>query len=254
MSWGARSIYAGPGFQLPPHKNAVAVLAMSLGTPFRIARNSYDWSGGHWESHSVLIEPGRVHLLDSAARPCVFVYTDALSRDLLRIRARCDLVGDGLQLQAPTLQRLREAFDPLPTCRESWSEGCAQLEECLGLTPRGRDDRVAQVVEGLLANASDGRNAEAWASAVGLSSSRFQHVFKEHTGLSFRRFRIWARMRAAVAAAMRGASLTEAAIDSGLASSAHLSAAFKAMFGLSLSQLLQRSPKYYDLGPHNNSP
>jgi AraC-like DNA-binding protein len=81
---------------------------------------------------------------------------------------------------------------------------------------------------------------------VGLSSSRFQHLFKDNVGVSFRRFRLWARMRVAIRLALGGASLTQAAMEAGLSSSAHLSTAFKGMFGISPSQLISVEPLYLE--------
>jgi AraC-like DNA-binding protein len=102
-------------------------------------------------------------------------------------------------------------------------------------------------VRAILSQPNDHRLAEDWAREIGLSSSRFQHLFKESVGLSFRRFRLWARMRIALRLSLGGASLTEAAMEAGLSSSAHLSAAFKGMFGISPSQLLSVAPRYLEI-------
>jgi AraC-like DNA-binding protein len=75
------------------------------------------------------------------------------------------------------------------------------------------------------------------AATAGVSPSRFAHRFTAATGVPFRRYRTWCRMAAVARAASAGATLTRAALDAGFASSAHLSAAFRAMFGLSPTQL-----------------
>lgn len=69
------------------------------------------------------------------------------------------------------------------------------------------------------------------------SPSRLAHRFREATGVPLRRYVLWCRLRAAVEAAMRGKSLTEAAHRSGFADSAHLSRTFRAMFGVAPSFL-----------------
>ena len=56
------------------------------------------------------------------------------------------------------------------------------------------------------------------------------------TGVTVRRYRLWVAMGAATRAIVRGESLTTAALDSGFSSSAHLSAAFREMFGLEPSR------------------
>jgi methylphosphotriester-DNA--protein-cysteine methyltransferase len=56
----------------------------------------------------------------------------------------------------------------------------------------------------------------------------------------------WNRMRVALKAMVSGVALTKAALDAGFASSAHFSAAFRAMFGLAPSQLTKRRIELVD--------
>lgn len=77
------------------------------------------------------------------------------------------------------------------------------------------------------------------AREVHLSPSRLTHVFREGTGVPVRRYIQWCRLRAAVDAALRGRSLTEAAHEAGFADAAHLSRTFRAMFGISPSAFTQ---------------
>ena len=72
-----------------------------------------------------------------------------------------------------------------------------------------------------------------------LSPSRFRHLFAEQTGMAFRPYLLWARVEAAVGAAMSGKSWTEAAQDWGCADSAHLSRTCRRMFGLAPTNLIR---------------
>ena len=115
----------------------------------------------------------------------------------------------------------------------------AQLAAVLGFaTALPADERVAQVVARMRGAPGGAHPLKVLAAEVGLSPSRLQHLFKICTGLPLRRFRIWNRMGAAIVAAAAGASLTEAAHRVGFSSSAHFSASFRAMFGLSPSELV----------------
>ena len=80
------------------------------------------------------------------------------------------------------------------------------------------------------------RLADAAASAH-LSPSRLTHAFSQETGISFRRYVLWARIRRAVQEVGGGANLTEAAVRAGFSDSAHLSRVFRANFGLPPSLL-----------------
>jgi AraC-like DNA-binding protein len=78
-------------------------------------------------------------------------------------------------------------------------------------------------------------DAAAFAST---SESRLSHRFTEEVGLPFRRFILWTRVKRAVEASRRGGDLTEAALAAGFSDAAHLSRTFRAMFGLSPSDVL----------------
>lgn len=54
-AWGARVLYLGPALGLTAHRNAVAVLAIGLDAPFRVAADPADPSAGHRRCRSVVI-------------------------------------------------------------------------------------------------------------------------------------------------------------------------------------------------------
>ncbi len=55
------------------------------------------------------------------------------------------------------------------------------------------------------------------ATLTGLSTSRFLHLFRQHTGTSLRRHRTWLRMMSVVRGIRGGADLSTAAMDAGFA-------------------------------------
>ncbi len=246
VSWGARAVYVGPGFQLPAHRNAVAVLALALKTPMRVALDARDASQGFRLCRSVLVKPNQLHLIHTSADDHAFIYIDALSDDLATLRAHCRQPGDALSFDLANEGEVMDVLTHMPRTAQAWKDTEATLAHSLGFAQRRTEPRIAAVVQALLLSPDDTRQAEDWAFNIGLSSSRFQHLFKESVGIPFRRFRLWSRMRTALAHAMRGASLTEAALAAGLSSAAHLSAAFKGMFGISPSQLIGASPVYLE--------
>ena len=246
VSWGARAVYVGPGFQLPAHRNAVAVLALALSNPMRVAINPRQPGLGFRSCHSVLIEPMQRHLIETSADEHAFIYLDALSDDLAMLRAKCRQPGDILSFDLENEREVIDLLQEVPRNPLAWKAQASSLARALGFLERKNDPRIASVVQALLEQPRNERLAEDWAAEIGLSSSRFQHLFKACVGVSFRRFRLWARMRIALKEALSGASLTRAAMEAGLSSSAHLSAAFKGMFGISPSQLISVSPRYLE--------
>lgn len=76
------------------------------------------------------------------------------------------------------------------------------------------------------------------ARALAVSPTRVTHVFSSEVGIPFRRFVLWTRIKAAVAAHRAGRDLTAAAIEAGFSDAAHFSRTFRSMFGLSPSRVL----------------
>jgi AraC-like DNA-binding protein len=84
--------------------------------------------------------------------------------------------------------------------------------------------------------------------AVGLSSSRLAHLFRQHAGLPVRRYLLWLRLADALREIMRGTSLTHAAHTAGFADSAHLTRTFRRMFGLAPSVLVPSARRLTNAG------
>jgi methylphosphotriester-DNA--protein-cysteine methyltransferase len=69
------------------------------------------------------------------------------------------------------------------------------------------------------------------AAGVGLSGSRFQHLFTAEVGVPFRRYRAWRRVRVAIAEIVKGSRFTTAAHTAGFADQAHFTNDFRRTFG-----------------------
>lgn len=251
VSWGARAVYLGPVFGLPAHRNAVAVLAIALDGPLGFANDPEAPAAGFVHCRSALIEPNQLHLIEARAGECAFVYVDALGSDLANLRRRCRIQGRPVNRQLEGESEVVERLARMDRSTAGWADASSGLSEALGLHPGRHDSRIEQAVQALLGAPASEIDATGMAAGVGLSSSRFQHLFKAATGVPFRRFRLWARIRAALASAVAGASLTDAALAAGFSSSAHFAAAFKEMFGMAPSQLLAGSPLYVEASQHN---
>lgn len=74
------------------------------------------------------------------------------------------------------------------------------------------------------------------AQRSGLSMRQLRHRFTEDLGINPRAYLRWRRVRRAMDAIAAGASLTEAAIESGFADGAHLTRVWHAQFGMAPNQ------------------
>ncbi len=119
-------------------------------------------------------------------------------------------------------------------------DGRKALTELLGIGTRADPDiRILAALRRMRDEPHRSHSMTELGECAGLSASRFLHLFKAETGVPLRRYRLWNRMGAAVAAFRDGMSLTEAAYAAGFASSAHFSTAFRDMFGMMPSELLK---------------
>ncbi|MEZ4400876.1 MAG: helix-turn-helix domain-containing protein [Kofleriaceae bacterium] len=219
---GGRAAYVGPALDLSPHRTAAAVIAIALHTPFELTLFTRPRPVTATR-RLAMIPPATLHHL-RATGAMAFVYLDALSDDHARLQ-RLDLAAVGGRL-ARLVRDDGPAVDVEALCR------------AVGLPQRViRDARIARVVRQIQARPQDFARARQAAAHAGVSASRFHELFREAVGMPFRRYRLWRRMAVVVRDLAGGASLTRAALDAGFASSAHLSAAFKAMFGLAPSRL-----------------
>jgi AraC-like DNA-binding protein len=235
--WGARALYVGPAFGLTPHRNAVAVLAVGIDAPFGVATNPRDLGQGYASCQSALIHPNTLHHLRPAGT-MAFLYLDPLSRDFSAVRQRFKQPGDGVAFELHNAAAVIECLVKLRQSQHAWRDARPELVSFLDLQePQHVDQRIADAITVMRREPSRVIDAADLAGAAKLSVSRFLHLFTETTGVPFRRYRTWCRLGAVVRAAASGTTLTGAAHAAGLASSAHLSATFRDMFGLAPSDL-----------------
>jgi AraC-like DNA-binding protein len=126
-----------------------------------------------------------------------------------------------------------------------------RLERLLGSAERLQppiDARILRITELLASEPDRNFSQEELARLVGLSPSRFLHLFRQETGLPYRRFRAWNRMMAAFVRLNSGDSLTRAALEAGFADSTHFSHSFRATFGVNPAPVF-RGLRRFEIGP-----
>lgn len=247
--WGARSLYLGQALGLSAHRNAVAVICAGVDGSFEVAHDPKHPDAGYLECRTALIPPNTLHHLRTGESTMAFLYVDARSDDYKRLTAR---VMDIHHRFGATVANEAAFLDALASLRDGrpWRDARDALASALDLAaPAESDDRVTDALRRMRDEPAAAYDLDHVAAHARLSPSRFQHLFKQTTGVPFRRYRIWMRMGAAVRAIAAGNTLTEAALAAGFSSSAHFSAAFREMFGLSPSQLAHSQPVLHGIGP-----
>jgi AraC-like DNA-binding protein len=238
MNWGARVLYLGPAFALTPHRNATAVLAVALDGAIGVADDPAGSDPFYRTARSVLILPNSLHHLRIDRGPMAFLYVDPFGRDVAALRARMGEVGPRAGFNLAGEGEVIDLLKAIAARSMTRDQARRAIGELLGIGSRAKGDaRIAQAIRCMRDTPGRAHRLAELGKRAGLSPSRFLHLFKAETGVPLRRYRIWNRIGAASRAITEGHTLTEAAHGAGFASSAHFSAAFRDMFGMTPSEL-----------------
>ncbi|MBA4112564.1 MAG: AraC family transcriptional regulator [Verminephrobacter sp.] len=224
-----RALYVG---ELPAtgwHRHAAPVLLLGLSGRFAV-----HLAHGRTDTcHSVLIDTGVWHLFDPCGERVALVYLEPDCAEARSLR--------------PHLQRLGGViFDPaVRTGARSTMEARLRsfdLQALLHWRFEAAAELDARVLCSLqhLRMARDGALMRGQvAQAAHLSASRFNHLFREEMGVSFRSYRVWSQVRAAMAGLATQTRLTDAALHGAFSDSAHFSRTFRQTFGMTPSSVLK---------------
>ena len=242
------TFWVGTNGYLGSHQGAVAVHLVGLYGKFRLRMR-----GGEWLlCEAAIVPPGEWHELDFGGEPFAALYIEpnlgafgALSPLLQNQRA----AGRALIGTAPEAALLRCLYED--RLGEVWAG--AALDDVLDYSRRrsgaaSLDPRLSRVVDCLHAHCDELTPAAELARAIGLSSSRLQHLFTREIGVPFRRYRAWSRLRAAWREIARGSNFTTAAHQSGFSDSAHFAREFRRTFGSVASNGLRQGLRFFE--PH----
>nr|WP_306815230.1 AraC family transcriptional regulator [Limnobacter parvus] len=214
----------GPAFDLSPHFNVACTVALALegALDVRFWHPKSGW--GEWHSSTAALIPSQtIHHMLCRGR-MLFVYFDP----------RCDDVS-GL-----TNSNVLAARTYLVQAGVSGID-LQTIADALGIKAKPQaSPRILRALQMLESSPNEFQTIDDAAEIACLSVSRFRALFAKQIGVPFRRYRLWRRMALVMQALQAGDSLTEAALRAGFYDSAHLSASFKEMFGISPSTLLGR--------------
>ncbi|MGN6827521.1 helix-turn-helix transcriptional regulator [Paucibacter sp. M5-1] len=191
-----------------------------------------DRHGRRCEAACVLIEPMQWHRLPVGADvTLVFLEpwvpaSQVLAQSILPAGFEAALVN-ALCLSEPATPTQQASF---------WQLWLVRRE------PNGADradgDWLARACHFIEQRLGDGRLALGdLAAHMGLSSEHLRHRFAQASGLPFKRYVLWRRLRLAGQALAAGQGATAAAHRAGFADAAHLARTLKAMFGVTASQI-----------------
>ena len=239
--WPGASLWigrqAGP---VEPHAHHALQISLALTGRVRLCSDP----PGDWAEHAgVLVRPHQRHAFDGNGEAVAQLFVEP---ETVLGRALLERHGDPLTHLADAVAATMAV--PLAAAYgQGASDGALvaaarlALARLAGELPAAPpvDPRIARAIAHVRERLAEPVSLAEAAASAHLSPSRFRHLFAEQTGMAFRPYLLWARVGAAVEAAMRGGSWTEAAQAWGFADSAHLTRTCRRMFGIAPSMLLR---------------
>jgi AraC-like DNA-binding protein len=237
-----RVLYCGPLQHLDTHVYGADVLHVGMHGPFRMLL-----ADGEWRSYRCAVVPAGIpHALDLAGgvHGKLFVERHGPSWTFFRSRypyAEGEVTSFDDAATVESFQWVHEE-DPTPAAlagrvdRLLGSDSQAPVVRC--------DARIQLAVDLICREPERNFSRVELAARVGLSPSRFLHLFRQHTGVPYRRFRNWKRMVAAVQSLHAADNMTRAALDAGFADATHFSHSFRHTFGVSPAPVFRRIERF----------
>lgn len=237
-----RAIYIGHQIITKLHKHHAVEIAMSFNDPFYISGNGKQFE----ESVCSIIAADMPHQFQGGNDYYIFLYFDAETSQAMCFENKLHISEHGIiHYNSKETEAAKEYFkswflNPQSTYKPAaiidiLINAIAPCTTVLNTIRPGIQDALKIIQQSLHEDVS----IEIIASKVFLSESRFAHLFKEQTGIPFRKYILWCRLQATVKAVLQGQSLTQAAYEGGFSDVAHLSRTFVEMFGVSPSDVLR---------------
>jgi AraC-like DNA-binding protein len=245
LLWSGGSLWIGRAAgRAQPHEHHAIQISLALSGCLRLrAGEDADWT----PYTAAVVWPHRRHQFDGGGETVAQVFVEPETRQGRALLAR----RGGPAVEALPVDALEPLVEALRSGYAAGAEDAALVAASQRLVAslcepvpaeHSVDARISRAIEFIRARLDDPVPLADAAAAAHLSPSRFRHLFVAQTGMSFRAYLLWARVEAAVGAAMGGLSWTEAAQAWGFADSAHLSRTCRRMFGIAPTMLVRESP------------
>ncbi|WP_315702682.1 MULTISPECIES: helix-turn-helix domain-containing protein [unclassified Bradyrhizobium] len=180
----------------------------------------------------LVVPPNQQHTMESDYRTVIIVTIEPESVPVGTLDRLANWIAKDAAAYAG---RIRTAYEELVARPLSGDVSSAAFDRLFfgeALPQRTLDPRVVKAIALINRFSGEAATAESCAAAVGLSTSRFLHLFKEETDISFRAFRAWKRARHLLNFANQDLNLAHLAQEIGYPDSTHFSHSIRRFYGL----------------------
>ncbi|MBL6749068.1 MAG: helix-turn-helix domain-containing protein [Nevskia sp.] len=192
-------------------------------------------------------ESPAAHAAFAAVPPYVPHRVTTQAREMAQVLVEAETVDDAFfrQLVAGAARR-RAAAERMLEAFAAAAPGAGDFDlRFFGAVLPGRalDPRIERSVAMINGDPAGRATAASHAAIAGLSLSRFAHLFREQTQVTFRRFRAWKRARALMPLIDGRRSLVDVALSAGYADSTHFSHSVRQFYGYSPRFIFTETPR-----------
>ncbi len=229
-------IFMGSGIQSDFHKHHAMVIILSCDSEFEIIPKQ----AGTIRTKAILIQKDENYKFSGEASLHIFLHIDPYSENGLALRKtkHAYFIPD------------YSDFNELIPKFKSWYESpeteeilCLSLlnESCNILSSKNKenaplDSRIKESMQYIKSSKEFYPSLKASAAKVFLSPDRYAHLFKEQTGISYRKYVLHQKLVKAIRAIYMKSNLTQASHLGGFSDQAHFTRTFKKAFGIKPSR------------------
>ena len=237
FTWPAALFLWGPGSWTDLHRHHCVQLVIALQRALRFRTGQRQ----RWTTcGAVLVRPDAWHEVDARDVDVLVAFVDAESELGAALAERTE--SDVAPIDPDTIARWRTQLGEPAALTADRVEPWVRNTLLRNRRPPSLDYRVTRVLRALpnrLAEA-EAVSLNVVAESVGLSPSRFMHLFTMSVGVPLRPYVLWLRLQCGASELARGKSIADAAYAAGFSDAAHFTRTFRRMLGATPRQVLRR--------------
>ncbi|TVV42142.1 helix-turn-helix domain-containing protein [Thalassolituus sp. C2-1] len=231
-----QAVYLGNFGLTTEHRHGALVLLLGLSGHFNVQLRGQTMV----RCRSALIDAGTAHIVDCQSEDMATLYFEVNSLQGRTLRANF-LRNDAAVFDIANLDQCHKGFEQ----RALNADLSALIRYSLKADINSYDRRVASCIQLMQQKDEYPWRQDELSARIGLSNSRLNHLFKQHTGISFRHFSLWSRLAIFMRDVHNTRNITHSALNSGFSDSAHLSNSYKKIFGIRPSAILSGLKEFH---------
>jgi len=239
--WPNCTLLFGPLQHLTFHSMGSVAINVGLYHPFLITTEN----GAHTPYRCAIIPAGYKHQLNANGNIVACLIMEKNSNEFVNFKRHFSLHESSITSIADVkwIECFQKIYQEKPSKIET-KQLLNQLFSADSMPNQSIDPRIDSIMQFIQNNPDSNHSQEYLASSVGLSASRFRHLFRQHSDIPFRRYRMWRRILSAMDTLHKVDNPTYAAMEAGFTDSSHFNRCFRDTFGVNPSLVFKNIDRF----------